>query len=205
MIKEKKRNRAVVLFAKAPLEGRCKTRLIPELGVKKATEIYKKLLKETVRNMLKLKDKDIIVFYSPRGYRKFFEWISDMVFLQRGEDLGERMFNAFQRVFAWGYETAVLIGSDIPGLDDGVIKDAFTKLGHSDVVFGPSTDGGYYLIGLKRPWEGLFVDIPWSSKDTLRESLKKAEAMGLKVSFTRELSDLDTVEDYRYLKTKGML
>ena len=205
MIKEKKRNSVVVLFAKAPIEGQCKTRLIPELGVKKATEIYKKLLEETARILLKLKENEIIVFYSPRGYRKFFEWISGMVFLQRGDDLGERMFNAFERAFALGYERAVLIGSDIPGLDDGVIKDAFTKLGHSDVVFGPSTDGGYYLIGLKQPWKGLFVDIPWSSKDTLRETINKAEAMGLKVSFTRELTDLDTVEDYRYLKTKGIL
>ncbi len=205
MLKEKNRKKAVVLLAKAPVEGRCKTRLIPELGVKKATEIYKKILDKTINNLLKIEDKDVIVFYSPPGYRGYFYCLTKKSFLQRGDGLGERMFNAFQRVFACGYEMAVLIGSDIPGLDCRVIEDAFNKLEHSDVVFGPTTDGGYYLIGLKRPCKGLFADIPWSSKDTLRQSIKKAEGMGLKVSFTIELSDLDTVEDYWYLKRKGML
>ena len=205
MLKQKIKKEAVVLFAKAPIEGRCKSRLIPDLGVKEATKIYKKVLEKTIANLFKLKDKRIFIFYAPRGQRGYFERYTKGLFLQRGRGLGQRMFNAFCRVFSMGFSTVVLIGSDIPGLDEEVIEDAFEKLEASDVVFGPATDGGYYLVGLKRPYRELFSSVKWSSPETLRQSIEIAKGLGLRVSLIRELTDLDRVDDYINLNKRGLL
>ncbi|RMG72765.1 MAG: glycosyltransferase [Nitrospirae bacterium] len=201
----KKRKDALIVFAKAPKEGLCKSRLIPWLGKKGATKIYKKVLEETLHNLSKLKEKEIFIFYTPRGHRSYFSQYARRVFLQRGRGLGQRMFNAFKRVFSMGYERVVLVGSDIPGLTEEITEEAFRVLAEKDLVFGPSEDGGFYLVGMRSPVEGLFEGVPWSSPVTLEVTLKRAKEGGLSVGFSSTLSDLDTIGDYLRLRKRGLI
>jgi rSAM/selenodomain-associated transferase 1 len=118
-------------------------------------------------------------------------------FPQQGDDLGTRMAAAFRRVFADGYGSAVIIGTDSPDLPLTYIREACERLqqGDIDAVFGPSGDGGYYLLGMGKFHGGLFRDITWSSDRVLRESLQRAAAEGLRVALLPVWHDVDRPED----------
>ena len=92
---------------------------------------------------------------------------------QTGDDLGERMEQAFVRVFSEGFREAILIGSDIPGLSSGTVQEAFASLAGHDAVIGPANDGGYYLIGFTRRafYPEIFHSMPWSTPAVFRETL----------------------------------
>ncbi len=200
----KKRKESVILLAKAPLKGRVKTRLAAKVGSEKATQIYEELLKKTIRTIQKLKKKDVFIFYTPKGHKHFFSSYG-RCFLQRGNNLGERMYNAIKRVFSLGYSRIVLIGSDIPGLKEELIEQAFNLLEINDIVIGPTEDGGYYLIAMKRPYRLVFKDIPWSTEQTFQVTVKRANSRGLRVGYTDTLVDIDTLTDYLRLKAEGVL
>jgi rSAM/selenodomain-associated transferase 1 len=119
--------------------------------------------------------------------------------LQRGEDIGIRMKNAFSDAFSKGYKSVVLIGTDIIDISASIIYEAFDVLNDTDVVFGPAKDGGYYLVGMKTLHEDLFHNIYWSSNEVFIQSLKNCINFGLGVKLVRELSDLDRIEDFQYL------
>jgi glycosyltransferase A (GT-A) superfamily protein (DUF2064 family) len=112
------------------------------------------------------------------------------------------MYDAIRHVLDMHYEKAVLVGVDIPDLSASIIEDAFHMLSINDAVFGPAKDGGYYLVGLKRPVKELFVDIEWSTAHTLKQTVMKAGVLGLTVSFTDTLFDLDTMEDFKKVKER---
>ncbi|TNF56315.1 glycosyltransferase, partial [bacterium] len=100
-------------------------------------------------------------------------------------------------VFSNGYQKSALVGVDIPDLSSHIILKAFELLNNSDVVFGPAQDGGYYLIGMKKPVHELFHGIPWSSEITLQRSMEKARDLSYTISLTEKLSDIDTIEDVK--------
>ena len=117
---------------------------------------------------------------------------------QRGADLGERMSSAFAEVFVrTGTDRVLLIGSDIPHITADLLEDYFSKLDEHDVVLGPAEDGGYYLVGLHRTsfTPALFEDIPWSTGRVRRETVRRAEKLGLSVYLGPTLRDIDTLED----------
>ncbi|MEM9986947.1 MAG: TIGR04282 family arsenosugar biosynthesis glycosyltransferase, partial [Bacteroidota bacterium] len=115
--------------------------------------------------------------------------------LQQGADLGERMHRAFTWGKQQGYRHMVLVGSDIPGVSAALLREAFDQLNRSDVVIGPSSDGGYYLIGLKEPQMGLFEHMPWSTDQVLASTHQRIQQHQLSATLLREESDVDTVED----------
>jgi rSAM/selenodomain-associated transferase 1 len=117
-------------------------------------------------------------------------------FVQEGQDLGQRMANAFARSFESGMEKVVLIGTDCPTLQSQHLNQAFEALTNSDLVLGPATDGGYYLIGMKRRSDYLFEGISWSTAAVLSQTLAVATAHGLDFTLLDELSDIDTQEDW---------
>jgi rSAM/selenodomain-associated transferase 1 len=121
------------------------------------------------------------------------------IFPQQGDTLGDRMRNAFGRLFAAGYSTVVMIGSDLPSLPTSHLAQAFQYLRDrpDDLVIGPANDGGYYLIGLRRLRPALFTSIPWGTADVLTTTTSIAETCGLTVSFVSPWHDVDTVEDLR--------
>lgn len=119
---------------------------------------------------------------------------------QEGNDLGERMYNSITYVLKQGYEACVLVGSDIPELTAGHLEEAWRILEKEDVVLGSSKDGGYYLVGMKRPRPELFQDKLYSHDQVLREAIDAAEEAGLTWGLTGILSDVDTPEDLRRLR-----
>ena len=110
-------------------------------------------------------------------------------------DLGERMLRSFRRAFRSGRRKAIIVGTDCPGMTVEQMERAFEELEHHPLVLGPANDGGYYLIGLKRPIPQLFRDIPWGTGEVLKRTLKAAEERALSTVLLEPLDDVDRPED----------
>lgn len=182
----------LIIFAKNPVLGRCKTRLAKGIGPENALAVYRILLQHTAQTTSSLKvDKEVF-------YTDFIDhedsWDSTIFKkgLQRPGDLGQKMQAAFEAGFKKGYQKIVLIGTDLISLEASDIEKAFKALDSNTVIFGPALDGGYYLIGLSQMKPELFKNIPWSTAEVLTKSLEK-------IDHTYQLlqikNDIDTVED----------
>jgi glycosyltransferase A (GT-A) superfamily protein (DUF2064 family) len=112
------------------------------------------------------------------------------------------MRNAFGKMFEAGALRCVITGTDIPDLDAAILREGFQKLEQVSVVIGPSTDGGYYLLGIQKGVGDLFDDVHWSSPLVLRETLEKVSTMKLTCSLLKELRDIDTKEDWEQSRTR---
>lgn len=191
--------RAVIVFARAPAAGQVKTRLAAVLGDTAALEIYRDLGARALGAARGVADCAITVAFTPAGSaRALRDWLGDVTLeAQPDGDLGERLHAAITARFTAGARKVVVIGTDCPALDARGITAAFDSLGEADVVFGPASDGGYYLVGLTRPCAGLFQDVPWSAADTLARSLARAAALGLRAALLPPLDDVDTAADLR--------
>lgn len=185
---------ALVIFVKNPVEGKVKTRLAKSIGDEKAVVIYKQLLQHTYI-ITKEMSIDKYVYYGDfvnnndiwdENYKKA---------LQQGADLGQRMENAFKEVLSVGYKKVLIIGSDCAQLTTDIINTAIEKLDESDIVIGPSLDGGYYLLGMKKITSQLFNGIEWSTNTVFSKSLEIAGNQHLKVTTVQKLSDVDVIED----------
>jgi rSAM/selenodomain-associated transferase 1 len=187
---------ALILFLKYPQQGTVKTRLASTLGNDLAYELYRCFLADISVMTRKVNAQAIIVYSGPEGI-SFPDFPGVQCLMQRGTDIGERMYCAFLDVFSQGFERCVLTGSDIPDLPSELVNNAFDKLKSADVVLGPSTDGGYYLIGCKRDSlrQLLFDDIPWSTAGVLSETLKRIDKEGLEAAKLPQWSDIDDFTD----------
>jgi rSAM/selenodomain-associated transferase 1 len=135
--------------------------------------------------------------FSPAGARaRFEEWLPGERLRPQAEgDLGRRMARAFEEAFDEGARRVVVVGSDLPSLSREDVLDAIESLDAHDVAIGPATDGGYYLLALKRPDAGLFEAVPWSTPGVLAATLERAGRLGRSVRVLRTAGDLDTAED----------
>jgi len=191
---------AVIVFAKYPDERKVKTRLAKTTGDKFATEFYKLCAQHTFRELNNLPEETIkiyLFFVEGIDNEKIKSWV-DYNFLfrpQSGKNLGEKMYNAFTEIFENGFERVVIIGTDLPDISSGIIMEAFTALENNDAVIGPSTDGGYYLLGIKSPKEELFSKIDWSTESVYQQTLDKLLNANMEVKTLTELVDIDTEED----------
>jgi rSAM/selenodomain-associated transferase 1 len=165
-----KNKNALIIFAKNPVHGKVKTRLAKHIGNDKAMNLYLKLLYNTY---LKTKDMncDKYLFLSDRKEIDLFGNNFKQI-VQNGNDIGERMKNAFDEVFKSGHSKIILIGTDIPELDEEILNTAFDKLSESDIVLGPAADGGYYLIGMKNFSGYVFDNIKWSTDKVLSKTIE---------------------------------
>ena len=126
--------------------------------------------------------------------------------IQSGPDLGARLTAAFVGLFQGGSDRAVVIGTDCPDLTPEALRRALGALAGSDLVLGPAHDGGYYLIGLRRPMPALFLGIEWGSGRVLEETLSRARDMGLAAHMLEALGDLDTPADLvRFIARRSIL
>lgn len=192
--------RAIIVFAKQPLNGAVKTRLLPALSEEAATELYARMLQDTLDSVGRLSGITPFIFFeeSPEAAAYFKEMAPAIAsYEQKGKDLGERMKSAFEAVFAKGFSEIAIIGTDSPDLPLEYIYEAFALLEyeHTDVVFGPAEDGGYYLMAMKRVWDELFTGLPWSSENLLEESLSRAHNHCIGASMTPSWYDIDIPED----------
>jgi rSAM/selenodomain-associated transferase 1 len=186
---------ALIIIAKCPERDSVKTRLRGLISDDERLRLYESLLEQTVMKLKSIPSVDTSIAFAPSGSEEYFSRFGvNLIPLPQG-DLGMRMYHAFQEVFQKGYGRAALVGADIPDLSGAIITEAFQLLSHNDIVFGPARDGGYYLIGMKRPVREVFEDVPWSSDQTLQKSLTKARINGHSIAFTDTLSDIDTIED----------
>jgi uncharacterized protein len=189
----------LIIFYKNLVRNKVKTRLAATIGADKAFEIYKAMVEEinSISQVIKV---DKTVYYSDQ-ITKDDVWNSHFKKeLQRGEDLGEKMMNAFKDFFALGYTKAVLIGTDIPSLTEDILNDAFNKLDNNDIVIGPAFDCGYYLIGMKVLHSSLFTDVEWSTSKVLSQTISKIEGSNLSYSLLPRLHDIDEEKDLIYYK-----
>lgn len=194
--------KAVIVFLKAPEDGRVKTRLAENFSKGLVLDLYKAFV-EDILVAVNLSGTPEIFYYPPKKKQMIVQWLGDgwRYTCQSGMDLGQRMANAFKMTFDKGYEKAVLIGSDIPELNAKILKQSFEQLRLHDLVLGPSKDGGYYLIGFNRESysDRLFENIGWSTPRVFSQTLGQAVEIHLNTVLLPVLNDIDTLEDLKAL------
>jgi rSAM/selenodomain-associated transferase 1 len=187
----------LIIFAKAPILGSVKSRIAASIGPVKALEIYQTILCKLFTNLRSLNNVQVRV--TPDASAAEFSVLCSLswTFRPQGEgDLGARLYRAFAESFEQETEPVVIVGSDCPEVTTGDIHDAFAALNAHDLVLGPALDGGYWLIGLRQPCAALFDQIDWSTPRVLNQTLQCARDQNLRVHMLRELSDVDTIEDW---------
>jgi rSAM/selenodomain-associated transferase 1 len=194
------------IFAKHPVPGRVKTRLAARLGADGAAEAHAAMLLDGLDlwgggRYLAPGGRRVVVF-SPHDSGSWFDQHAPAGFAlqpQEGPDLGARMHSFLAGEFAEGAGRVVVIGSDSPTLDPSHVVSAFLCLEHKDVVLGPATDGGYYLVGARVPVPELFHDIPWSTPAVLARSVAALRASGHSLALLPPWYDVDTPESWDML------
>ncbi len=196
--KSNERKRALIVFGKLPGSGG-KSR-IKCLDAEEKYNLTSSLFSDTV-NLGLNSNADFFLFITPyEKAHKSLEYVpADRMFPQKGRDLGERMFNSIEKVKNLGYDGVILIGTDIPYITNEIIEDAFEVLEENDSVLGKTDDGGYWLIGLKKPYKEIF-DMEYSTPKVASETVKRFEDLNLSFGFTQTLKDIDTDDDFIELK-----
>lgn len=192
-------SKAIVVYAKAPIEGYVKTRLCPPLTGDEAASLHGSLVMDLLECCQVVKGCDRILAGAPTGQHPFFKAMETRfqvkLWEQSGEDLGARMAKTFQDGLRSAYQALVIVGTDIPGISPQLLTQAVSVLQNHDVVLGPTLDGGYYLIGLRKPVPELFQHIPWSTSQVCALTEQKVKALGLSLARLPTLRDIDTIED----------
>jgi rSAM/selenodomain-associated transferase 1 len=200
------KRRALVVYAKAPIPGTVKTRLCPPLSPEEATALHSSFVMDAIERTKHVSGKlkaDCFIACDPSMEHPFFTALRSRhgvkLLQQRGQDLGERMDGTMQELLDHDYSSVVITGCDLPTLPPEEISRAFGLLDVNDCVLGPCPDGGYYLIGLRRPCPDLFSNIPWGTSEVLGLTKEKATALNLKLGLTAPWSDIDTPDDLHTL------
>ena len=187
------------IFAKPPVPGKVKTRLIPAVDSVQAARLAAAFLEDVAQTCRQIpKTRTIIAtdgdwsknLEPPRGIE---------LWQQGGGDLGNRMERILERALQ-SAPLAIAIGADVPLISAEILQDAIEKLQQADAVLGPSEDGGYYLLGLRRSKPGLLENLPWSQSHTRQATHQRLESLGLTVAETQVLFDIDTPQDLRRIE-----
>lgn len=186
------KNQLLIVFVKNIKLGKVKTRLAKTIGDDGAFEVYKELVTITEK-ITSLINFDKVIYFSDVVIEN--KWGNSQKRVQLGVDLGERMKNAFSDGFNLGYQSIVLIGSDLPEISVSIINNGFDELQKSEIVFGPAHDGGYYLIGMKKMHHTVFKNKPWSQSNLLDVTLAELKESNSTISLLETLNDIDTYED----------
>jgi len=190
----------LVVFTRYPEPGKTKTRLIPALGPEGAADLHCRMAEHAVARASDVAARSEItlqVRHESGDARSMAQWLGpEPNYAPQGPgDLGERMKLAFDDAFQAGAGRVVIIGTDCPGLTCDLLELAFERLKRNDIVLGPANDGGYYLIGLRRPVPELFGDIEWGAETVLEQTNAAASRLGYLVAHLAPLGDVDRPED----------
>lgn len=195
----------LIIFMKFPRPGAVKTRLQPEISPDGSYRLFRAMCEDLVANLSDSEQFDLqIHFWPPESASQMRDWLGEhLAFVpQISGNLGEKMNGAIANSLATGYRKAAIIGSDLPTLNATRINLAFEKLDSSDVVFGPTNDGGYYLVGMRQPLPALFENIPWSTDSVFARTMEVANSNHISVALLPQESDIDTIEEIRQLWTQ---
>lgn len=195
------RVRRLIIMTRIPDAGRVKTRLIPVLGSEGAATLHEALLRRTLHHAelhSRKSDVDVEVRFTG-GTALSIETLSLGLTgtwrEQQGTDLGRRMQLAIEDAFAEGHRQVVVIGTDCPDLSHEILSNAWRELVRNDVVLGPATDGGYYLIGVNQPDIRLFLGVDWGTENVLRQTMERCREMQFTVGLLHPLTDIDEAEN----------
>lgn len=185
---------ALLVVAKRPASGQTKTRLTPPLSPERAAALYECFLRDTLDLMRRVPDVQPVVAYLPAEAEGYFAALAPDFerILQEGADLGARLDNALTAYLRRGYQRVVIMNSDGPTLPPSYLEAAFAALaGEADVVLGPCDDGGYYLIGVKRPVPRLLREVQMSTPNVTADTLGLADREGIRVELLPVWYDVD--------------
>ena len=211
--------KAIICFTRVPKPGVTKTRLMPILSGEQCAKLHTAFLKD-LASVYKNVAADLFVAYTAdpewEKLKEIFPSAKDF-FPQTGADLGEKMYQAICNVLERGYDKAILTGADLPLMTKTHLESGFAALEGADVTLGPTSDGGYWLVGMKQSHKAVFEKQSYGGATVLENTVGAAKAAGLTVSFAKQCDDVDTPEDlaalggklspesatYHYLKQEG--
>jgi rSAM/selenodomain-associated transferase 1 len=189
----------VIVMAKAPRAGTVKTRLSPPLAAEDAASLAACFARDVVANALSLPYPVLVAFVPDDGRAMLTELLpADLLWArQSGDTLGDRMQSALESASALGFSPLVMIGTDSPTLPSSHLERSIEILSAdlADLVLGPAEDGGYYLIGIRKPIRGLFNTVAWSTPQALADTLHNAAELSLRVARLPVWYDVDTPAD----------
>lgn len=195
--------RAIIIMAKVPTAGTVKTRLEPFLSPAQCASLARAFLRDAETKARSVCDRTILAF-SPADQIEALKNIThskNLLVKQTGENLGERMSDAFEFAFAHDSDAVVMIGTDSPTFPPEFIVEAFAALERdADIALGRSADGGFYLIGLGRSHPEIYENVCWSTASVFEQTAANAERLGLRLFRLPDWYDVDTPEDFSTLQ-----
>ena len=211
--------KAIICFTRVPKPGVTKTRLLPILTGNQCAQLHAAFLRDLAA-VYENVAADLYVAYTADPDWEMLKDIFPMAkgfFPQAGADLGEKMYQAIKHVLDLGYEAVILTGADLPLMTASHLESGFAALEQADVTFGPTSDGGYYLVGMKQPHKSVFEKQSYGGSTVLENTLAAARAAGLTIALAKTCDDVDTPEDlyalggklspesatYHYLEQEG--
>lgn len=197
----------IIVFTRVPESGYGKTRMAPLLSEEQRCELQTACIKDVVATA-KGTGKEVLLFCTPFSKAEKLANIvgEDIPLLpQTGNDLGEKMKNAFQDAFAMGHSPCILIGTDIPEITAELLESALAALQEADVVLTPTEDGGYCLVGMREMAESAFEKIEYGTRSVFETTKLTIESSGKTVKATASCHDLDTPDDLKAFASLGPL
>jgi len=194
--------KVIIIMAKVPTAGAVKTRLYPFLSAEQSATLAECFLRDTVSKAESLPN-ELIIAYTPVEKLDVLRAIlsKEQIFIeQKGANLGDKMFHAFEFAFSQNPDAVVMIGTDSPTFPAQFITQAFEMLSEADAVLGETADGGFYLIGLRKLKKEIFETVEWSSPETFEQTARNIENLNLKLSLLPNWYDVDTPDDLKRLK-----
>jgi uncharacterized protein len=197
----------IIIFTRYPEPGKTKTRLIPALGQDGAATLYRRMAEHTVgvaRDLAQVRGISLEVRYEGASEDLMNSWLGDELLYreQTGSDLGARMWWSFQDAFDDGFSQVVIVGCDCPGMNVAILDAALEQLRNWDLVLGPANDGGYYLMGLRKPHRELFQNVAWGTGWVLDQTVGIARSLQLSVILVSALDDVDRPQDLLKFESK---
>lgn len=183
-------NPTLVLFARYPVAGECKTRLIPAVGAQGAADIHRHLAGRTA-DILRQSGAPVTIAVTGAEIAAFQDWLGDdLTYVQQADgDLTARLLPFVENA------PVIFFGADTPDLSAEIVRAAIAGLETHRAVIGPAEDGGYYLIAMREPLPQLLTDMPWSTDEVLPETLRRLKGLGIEALMLETLSDCDRPED----------
>ncbi|MBI2382634.1 MAG: TIGR04282 family arsenosugar biosynthesis glycosyltransferase [Gammaproteobacteria bacterium] len=198
----------ILIFARAPVPGRCKTRLMPRLGAAGAARVHRQLVRRTLGAALAT-GLPVELWCAPDARHGWLQGLRRQHGLrlkrQAPGDLGRKMTLAIRDALARGADKVVVVGTDCPVLAPQDLRDAFSALDRHDCVIQPAADGGYVLIGARRLPARALAGIAWSTGGELRQTRSRLARLGLSCAELPARWDVDTPADYRSARRAGLL
>lgn len=197
----------VIVFAKNPIPNAVKTRLVPPFSPEQAATLYTAFLTDWCETLAELSNVDLVIAYTPADAQPDLQTLigDDAIYIRQvGMDLGKRLTSATQWAAEHGYTKILLVGSDSPTLPISYISQALTLLDSRNSVIGPSTDGGYYLIGfsvetLATTVPHVFEEIAWSTAEVFQQTVRRIHSVEATLGLLPPWYDIDTAEDLAFL------